>query len=387
MLAAERQQLAREGSGAFGSLADLVDIVALGIVRAEIFEQQGAVAGDHGQQIVEIMGDPAGQTAHRLHFLRLAQTLLGAPQRFFRPLALDADRQAARDRCQGLRHELRKGVARKHRHDAQDPLLHHQGVAGERHHSLAPRPLLVAKLRIAQHLVGQIRTELLGDQADRAVWPVDRRGHAGAGLELEGPGGFVANPNAGERHVEVAHQGLCAQLQRLAQGLSSRQGAPHVGGQLRQAGPLEQRRLRPAALAAHLGVTQLPLDGRDQPPEIALGEEILRARLHRLDRDVLADRARDEDEGRIGIARAQQGEGRRPAECRHAVVADHEIPRMTIQCGRHGGRGVNPLVCRLVARLLQLPQQQSGVVFGVFRDQHPQRHAHRQAPWWRIGFM
>ena len=148
---------------------------------------------------------------------------------------------------------------------------------------------------------------------------------------------------------------LCAELQRLAQGLPSRQGAPLFGGQLRQAGPLEQRRLRPAALAAHLGVTQLPLDGRDQPPEIALGEEILRACLHRLDRDVLADRARDEDEGRIGITRPQQGEGRRAAERRHAVVANHEIPRMTIEGGRHGRRGVDPLVCRLVARALQLP--------------------------------
>jgi len=143
----------------------------------------------------------------------------------------------------------------------------------------------------------------------------------------------------------------------------------------------------PAALAAHLGVPQLPLDGRDQPPEIALGEEILRTRLHRLDRDVLADRAGDENERGIGIARAQQGEGRRPAERRHAVVADHEIPGMTVEGGRHGGWGVDSLECRLVARLLQLPQQQSGVVFGVFRDQHPQRDAHRLAPWWRTGFM
>src|SRR5207245_6613540 len=67
----------------------------------------------------------------------------------------------------------------------------------------------------------------------------------------------------------------------------------------------------------------ISLDGRDQPPEIALGEEILRARLHRLDRDVLADRARDEDKGRVGITRSQQGEGRRAeigrASCRERV--------------------------------------------------------------------
>src|SRR5205814_1467450 len=38
LLAAERQQLAREGSGALGGLADLLDIVALGIGRAEVFQ-------------------------------------------------------------------------------------------------------------------------------------------------------------------------------------------------------------------------------------------------------------------------------------------------------------------------------------------------------------
>src|SRR5712691_8880068 len=48
---------------AFSCLADLVDIVAFGIVRPEILEQQGAVTGDHGQQVVEIVGDPTGQTA------------------------------------------------------------------------------------------------------------------------------------------------------------------------------------------------------------------------------------------------------------------------------------------------------------------------------------
>jgi len=55
--------------------------------------------------------------------------------------------------------------------------------------------------------------------------------------------------------VEVAHQGLDAQLQRLAQAGASRQREPDLGRQLRQASPLEQGRLRPATLAAHLGVT------------------------------------------------------------------------------------------------------------------------------------
>ncbi len=73
-------------------------------------------------------------------------------------------------------------MAREHRHDAQDTFLHHQGVAGERHHLFALCPLLVLHLWIAYHLVGQVRAALLGDQADLAVRPLDIRVHARAGL-------------------------------------------------------------------------------------------------------------------------------------------------------------------------------------------------------------
>ena len=71
-------------------------------------------------------------------------------------------------------------------------------------------------------------TALLGDQADGAVRPVALRVHAGAGLQLEHAGGFVEDPDAGQRHVEVAYQRFCAELQRLAQALASRQSAPHL---------------------------------------------------------------------------------------------------------------------------------------------------------------
>ena len=39
--------------------------------------EQLQVAGDHLQQVVEVVGDAAGQLAHRLHLLGLAQRLLG----------------------------------------------------------------------------------------------------------------------------------------------------------------------------------------------------------------------------------------------------------------------------------------------------------------------
>src|SRR6266566_2936211 len=131
----------------------------------------------------------AAPSADRLHLLRLAQPLLGLPERFLGTLALHPDRQGARDRHQRLGHELGKGVAGEHGHDAEDPVLRHQGVAGERHHPLAYCPLLVVDQRIANDLVGQVGTALLGDQADLvlsqghpAVWPVDMRVHPGARL-------------------------------------------------------------------------------------------------------------------------------------------------------------------------------------------------------------
>ena len=42
----------------------------------EAFEQELRVAGDHHQQVVEVMRNAAGQAAHRFHLLRLAQLLL-----------------------------------------------------------------------------------------------------------------------------------------------------------------------------------------------------------------------------------------------------------------------------------------------------------------------
>ena len=48
----------------------------MGVVGAEILEQQVAVARDHREQVVEIVGDAAGEPTHGLHFLRLKELLL-----------------------------------------------------------------------------------------------------------------------------------------------------------------------------------------------------------------------------------------------------------------------------------------------------------------------
>ena len=50
--------------------------LALRLLQVAARQQQIAVAGDHGQQIVEIVRHAAGQPAHRLHLLRLPELLL-----------------------------------------------------------------------------------------------------------------------------------------------------------------------------------------------------------------------------------------------------------------------------------------------------------------------
>ena len=74
LAAAESEQLARQDRGAFCRGRDLVELGLGGAVAA--FEQALGVAADHGQEIVEVVGDAAGEPADRLEPLGLAQLLL-----------------------------------------------------------------------------------------------------------------------------------------------------------------------------------------------------------------------------------------------------------------------------------------------------------------------
>ena len=79
----ERQQLARKAFAAIGGRMDRVDrLQVLGI--GEPAAQQLRVAADDHQQIVEVVGDAAGQLAERLHLLRLGELLLRALERCLR---------------------------------------------------------------------------------------------------------------------------------------------------------------------------------------------------------------------------------------------------------------------------------------------------------------
>ena len=75
-MSTEREQLARESRGTIGGLADLDHVFAAAVVRRQVFLQQLCVPGDGGEEVVEVVGDPAREPSHGLHLLRLAELLL-----------------------------------------------------------------------------------------------------------------------------------------------------------------------------------------------------------------------------------------------------------------------------------------------------------------------
>ena len=70
---AERQQLARQRRRPFARVPDLFEIGPQRVVERNVVEHQVAVTEDRSEQIVEIVGDAAGELANRLHLLRLPQ--------------------------------------------------------------------------------------------------------------------------------------------------------------------------------------------------------------------------------------------------------------------------------------------------------------------------
>ena len=74
LLAAEGQQLAGQGGGALAGLLDRLELLAQRVGRVgDPAQREIGVAQDRGQQVVEIVGDPAGQPPDRLHLLGLAR--------------------------------------------------------------------------------------------------------------------------------------------------------------------------------------------------------------------------------------------------------------------------------------------------------------------------
>jgi hypothetical protein len=86
LLARERQQLPGQAAAAIGRPQDgrsaplnllAVRTATRRLIVQDLGAQQLGIGADHGQQIVEVVGDTAGQTPDRFHSLRLTQCGLG----------------------------------------------------------------------------------------------------------------------------------------------------------------------------------------------------------------------------------------------------------------------------------------------------------------------
>jgi hypothetical protein len=87
-LPAEGEELARQGGGALRRAPDLLHVATPGIVAVECLEQQIGIAVNRRQDVVEVVGDAAGQPPHRFHLVRLPQPGLRGAKRLLRLDAL-----------------------------------------------------------------------------------------------------------------------------------------------------------------------------------------------------------------------------------------------------------------------------------------------------------
>ena len=71
LLAAEGEQLSRQRGRSVRALLDQLDVGAARMLTADALEHELRAAGDHGQEVVEVVGDASGEPADRLHLLRL----------------------------------------------------------------------------------------------------------------------------------------------------------------------------------------------------------------------------------------------------------------------------------------------------------------------------
>ena len=76
LLSAEGEKLCGQRRGAVGRLADPGEVALLRGVRRQAGRHELGVVVDRGEDVVEVVGDPAGQLADGLELLRLAAALL-----------------------------------------------------------------------------------------------------------------------------------------------------------------------------------------------------------------------------------------------------------------------------------------------------------------------
>src|SRR5215207_2623395 len=131
------------------------------------------------------------------------------------------------------------------------------------------------------------------------------------------------------------------------------------------------------ALATHVSVPELPLDGAVEPGQVILHEVVVGTGFHGRDGCVLPDPAAHYNERKVyKPLTPEQPERRQRAEGRHGMVGDDEIPTASNERGLHSRLGVDPLPGGVVPPPAQHPHQEQGVVLGVLDEQDIERHTH-----------
>ena len=69
------EQLPRQRRGPLGCFADLLDVAAFGITGRQLAQQELRVPENRCEEVVEVVGNTAGELPHRFHLLRLPELL------------------------------------------------------------------------------------------------------------------------------------------------------------------------------------------------------------------------------------------------------------------------------------------------------------------------
>jgi hypothetical protein len=149
---------------------------------------------------------------------------------------------------------------------------------------------------------------------------------------------------------------------------------------LQMLGKLVQALLRRHQVTVGLDAGALGLGGidrvqqrRHEPGEVALLEVVARAVSHRLDRGLVADLARDEDERNVARARLQQLEREQAGKARQVVVGHHHVPGLDERF-EEGVLGIDPARLRDEAAAHEVGQEQFVIELRVLEMKDP-KHA------------
>jgi hypothetical protein len=133
-----------------------------------------------------------------------------------------------------------------------------------------------------------------------------------------------------------------------------------------------KRALRLMVPATDHGLTQLAIDDRNQPGQPALDEKIVSPCFERLDRDVLTDGSRDDDEWQVETALVKNLESLPGRKRGHRVVGDDEVPLLVAKRGAHRLCGFHTLPGEIVTGTHEGADEESLVVLRVLDEQKPE---------------